>query len=138
MVYADLDGLKGINDSFGHKEGDRALIKTAELLKETFRSSDVLGRLGGDEFTILAAVEPDGGKEKLLARLQEKFENFNALRVCPYDLSISVGVAQLDPEGNQSMEDLMAAADAAMYENKRGKRTRVWRQPEHEAAAAIA
>lgn len=138
MVYADLDGLKGINDSFGHKEGDRALVKAAELLKETFRSSDVLGRLGGDEFTILAAVEPDGGKEKLLARLQEKFDNYNALRVCPYDLSISVGVAQLDPEASDSMEDLMAAADAAMYENKRGKRNRIWREPAAEAAVAIA
>ena len=138
MVYADLDGLKGINDSFGHKEGDRALVKAAELLKETFRSSDVLGRLGGDEFTILAAVEPDGGKEKLLARLQAKFDNYNTLRVCPYDLSISVGVAQLDPDASESMEDLMAAADAAMYENKRGKRNRIWREPSAEAAAAIA
>ena len=81
IVYADLDGLKGINDLFGHKEGDRALIKTAELLKETFRSSDVLGRLGGDEFTILAAVDPDGGKEKLIARLTEQFENYNALKI---------------------------------------------------------
>lgn len=135
MVYADLDGLKGINDSFGHKEGDRALVKAAELLKETFRSSDVLGRLGGDEFTILAAVDPDGGREKLLARLQEKFDNYNALRVSPYDLSISVGVAQLDPEASESMEDLMAAADAAMYENKRGKANRVWRQPATEPAA---
>ena len=135
MVYADLDGLKGINDSFGHKEGDRALVKAAELLKETFRSSDVLGRLGGDEFTILAAVDPDGGREKLLMRLQEKFDNYNALRVSPYDLSISVGVAQLDPEGSESMEDLMAAADAAMYENKRGKTNRIWRQPTEPAVA---
>ena len=135
MVYADLDGLKGINDSFGHKEGDRALVKAAELLKETFRSSDVLGRLGGDEFTILAAVDPDGGREKLLERLREKFDNYNALRLSPYDLSISVGVVQLDPEASDSMEDLIAAADAAMYENKRGKTNRIWRQPTEPAAA---
>lgn len=138
IVYADLDGLKGINDSFGHKEGDRALVKTAELLKETFRTSDVLGRLGGDEFTILAAVDPVGGKEKLMARLTEKFDHYNALRLCPYDLSISVGLAQLDPEASQSMEDLMAAADAAMYENKRSKKSKIWRQPAPEAAVAIA
>ncbi len=138
IVYADLDGLKGINDSFGHKEGDRALVKTAELLKETFRTSDVLGRLGGDEFTILAAVDPIGGREKLMARLKEKFDNYNALRLCPYDLSISVGLAQLDPEASQSMEDLMAAADAAMYENKRSKKSNVWRQRAPEPVAAIA
>jgi diguanylate cyclase (GGDEF)-like protein/PAS domain S-box-containing protein len=121
VVYADLDGLKIINDSFGHKEGDRALIKTAELLKETFRSSDVLGRLGGDEFTALAAVEPDGGVEKLISRLEQKFANYNALNLVPYKLSISIGVAQLESDGTQSMEDLMAQADLAMYENKRGK-----------------
>ena len=122
IVYADLDGLKTINDSFGHKEGDRALIKTAELLKETFRSADVLGRLGGDEFTALAAVEPEGGVEKLISRLEEKFENYNSLNLVAYKLSISIGVAQLDSNGTQSMEDLMAMADLAMYENKRRKR----------------
>ena len=124
IVYADLDGLKTINDSFGHKEGDRALIKTAELLKETFRSADVLGRLGGDEFTALAAVDPEGGVEKLISRLEEKFEKYNALNLVPYKLSISIGVAQLDSAGAQSMEDLMALADLAMYENKRRKQVR--------------
>jgi diguanylate cyclase (GGDEF)-like protein/PAS domain S-box-containing protein len=132
LVYADLDGLKTINDSFGHKEGDRALIKTAELLKETFRSADVLGRLGGDEFTALAAVEPEGGVEKLISRLEQKFENYNAMKIVPYELSISIGVAQLDSDGSQSMEDLMAVADLAMYENKRRKHVR-FQLPESDA-----
>jgi diguanylate cyclase (GGDEF)-like protein/PAS domain S-box-containing protein len=123
VVYADLDGLKVINDSFGHKEGDRALTKTAELLKETFRASDVLGRLGGDEFTALAAVEPEGGVERLVSRLQQRFDNYNALKLVPYELSISIGVVQRDIEGTQSMEDLMALADLAMYKNKRIKQT---------------
>lgn len=122
IVYADLDGLKRINDSFGHKEGDRALIKTAELLKETFRSSDVLGRLGGDEFTVLAAVDPEGGAEKLMSRLEQKFENYNSLKTAPYKLSVSFGLAQFNSDGMQSIEDLMARADLAMYENKRGKK----------------
>jgi diguanylate cyclase (GGDEF)-like protein/PAS domain S-box-containing protein len=121
IVYADLDGLKKINDSFGHQEGDRALVKTAELLKETFRSADVLGRLGGDEFTALAAVEPEGGVEKLISRLEQKFENYNAMKLVPYRLSISIGVAQLDSASDQSIEDLLTLADLAMYENKRGK-----------------
>jgi len=122
VVYADLDGLKTINDTFGHKEGDRALMKTAELMKETFRTSDVLGRLGGDEFTALAAVEPDGGVERLLARLQQRFANYNAMKLVPYELSISIGVAHRESHCPQSMEDLMALADLAMYENKRSKR----------------
>ncbi len=123
VVYADLDGLKVINDSFGHKEGDRALAKTAELMRETFRSSDILARLGGDEFTALAAVEPEGGVERLVSRLQQRFEDYNALKVVPYKLAISIGVVLRDDDGMQSMEDLMALADLAMYENKRSKET---------------
>jgi diguanylate cyclase (GGDEF)-like protein/PAS domain S-box-containing protein len=124
VVYADLDGLKVINDSFGHKEGDRALVKTAELMKETFRPSDVLARLGGDEFTALAVVDRDGGAEKLVARLQQRFDDYNALRSVPYELSISIGVVQRDDDGTQSMEDLMALADLVMYKNKRSKQNR--------------
>jgi diguanylate cyclase (GGDEF)-like protein/PAS domain S-box-containing protein len=123
IVYADLDGLKQINDSLGHKEGDRALMKTAELFKETFRTSDVLGRLGGDEFTVLAAVEPEGGVGGLISRLQQKFSDFNLLKTMPYDISISIGVAMLDAEQNQSIEDLLAQADKAMYKDKRRRKT---------------
>jgi diguanylate cyclase (GGDEF)-like protein/PAS domain S-box-containing protein len=122
ILYADLDGLKAINDSLGHKEGDRALIKTAELFKETFRSSDVLGRIGGDEFTVLAAVDPDGGVNGLIARLERKFHDFNLLKLIPYELSISIGVAQLVEDEYQTIEDLLAIADEAMYENKRTKK----------------
>jgi diguanylate cyclase (GGDEF)-like protein/PAS domain S-box-containing protein len=125
IVYADLDGLKQINDSYGHKEGDRALIKTAELLKETFRSSDVLGRWGGDEFTALAALDPGGDVEQLVSRLEQKFKSYNALNTSPYKLSLSIGVAELNSDGSQSIEDLMARADAAMYENKRRKKSKL-------------
>ena len=122
VVYADLDGLKQINDSFGHMEGDRALTKTAQLLAETFRSSDVLGRLGGDEFTVFAAVEPDGGVDSALARLDRKFAAFNAGKTAPYKLSISVGLAILNPDEAETVEQLMARADKAMYENKRKRK----------------
>jgi diguanylate cyclase (GGDEF)-like protein/PAS domain S-box-containing protein len=123
ILYADLDGLKQINDSFGHKEGDRALIKTAELLKETFRSSDVLGRLGGDEFTVLAAIDPEGGVEELISRLRQRFRDFNALKSIPYQISMSIGVATLDAVDHQSIEDLLGLADKAMYQDKRRKKT---------------
>jgi len=124
ILYADLDGLKEINDSLGHHEGDRALVKAAEIFKDTFRSSDILARMGGDEFVVLAAIGSEESTESLATRLQEKFSASNASRNRPYDLSISVGLARFDPEAGHSIEDLMARADRAMYEDKRCKRTR--------------
>jgi diguanylate cyclase (GGDEF)-like protein/PAS domain S-box-containing protein len=120
VLYADLDGLKSINDSYGHHEGDRALASAAQLLKETFRSSDILARLGGDEFVALAAVEEDEGAESLTDRLQEQFDAHNALGSRPYSLSVSVGVANFEDD-RYTIEELMAQADRAMYEEKRAK-----------------
>jgi len=124
ILYADLDGLKGINDSLGHHEGDRALVRAAEIFKETFRTSDIVARLGGDEFVALAAISPDEHADSLKHRLQEKFSACNAQRNRPYDLSISVGLAHFDDAESLSVEDLMARADRAMYEDKRRKRAR--------------
>jgi diguanylate cyclase (GGDEF)-like protein/PAS domain S-box-containing protein len=124
ILYADLDGLKEINDSLGHNEGDRALAKAAEMLKETFRNSDIVARLGGDEFVVLAAIGPDEEAESLTRRLQENFSAVNKLGNRPYNLSLSVGIALFDDESTHSIEDLLAKADRAMYEDKRRKRSR--------------
>src|SRR5262249_48334922 len=118
IVYADLDGLKEINDSLGHHEGDRALATAAEILKESFRSSGVVARIGGDEFVVLAGVAPDESPESLSMRLQENFDASNALRTRPYNLSLSVGIAHFEDEKNHTIEELMAQADQAMYEDK--------------------
>jgi len=123
VLYADLDGLKGINDSLGHLEGDRALVRTAEVLKEAFRSSDIIARLGGDEFVLLAGVGADESAESLTDRLQQKLALANAQRNRPYDLSISIGVAHYDPDEACTIEELMGRADRVMYEEKRKKRT---------------
>ncbi len=122
VLYADLDGLKGINDSLGHLEGDRALVRTAEVLKEAFRSSDIIARLGGDEFVLLAGVGADESAESLMDRLQQKIALANAQRNRPYDLSISIGVAHYDPDEACTIEELMGRADRVMYEEKRKKR----------------
>ncbi len=124
ILYADLDGLKEINDSLGHHEGDRALVKSAEMLKETFRSSDIIARLGGDEFVVLAAITPEEDAEMLTERLADKFNAINRSGNRPYNLSVSVGVAHFDDEGTHSIEELVAKADRAMYEDKRCKRPR--------------
>jgi diguanylate cyclase (GGDEF)-like protein/PAS domain S-box-containing protein len=123
VLYADLDGLKGINDSLGHLEGDRALMRTAEILKEAFRSSDIIARLGGDEFVLLASVGADESAESLTDRLQQKIALANSQRNRPYDLSISIGVAHYDPDEACTIEELMGRADRVMYEEKRRKRT---------------
>ena len=123
ILYADLDGLKRINDSLGHPEGDRALVKTAEILKDTFRTSDIIARLGGDEFVVLAAIGKDEIADSLTARLQDKFMEHNSRTNRPYDLSISVGVVHFDAD-DSSIEEVTARADRVMYEDKRRKHTR--------------
>lgn len=122
VLYADLDGLKKINDSFGHAEGDRALKQTGEILKDTFRTSDIIARVGGDEFVILAAIGQEESSESLTARLQERFDLHNAQFGRQYRLSMSVGVVHFDPE-ETTIDEVTARADRSMYENKRRKQT---------------
>ena len=120
VLYADLDGLKTINDSLGHHEGDRALKRTADILKDTFRTSDIVARLGGDEFVVLAAIGEDEVADSLTERLQESFDLNNAQANVPYHLSISVGVVHFDST-DTSIEEVTARADRSMYEDKRRK-----------------
>ncbi len=119
LLFIDLDNLKTINDSFGHSEGDRAIADAALVLKETFRESDVVARVGGDEFCVLMMSDgPVMDTETPLARLQTNGDLHNARRDRPYKLSFSVGRAEYDPEAPSSIEELMQAADEAMYVQK--------------------
>ncbi len=120
LVFTDLDGLKAINDSQGHRAGDQALRDVATVLKQTFRASDVLARLGGDEFAILAMETPMTKTEEVLARLDRSLQAHNASATFP--LSLSLGIACYDWEHRCSLEELLARADAAMYEQKREKK----------------
>ena len=122
LLLADLDGLKGINDTQGHPAGDRALTAIATVLKETFRQVDILARLGGDEFAVLAMETSEASAEKLSARIQEHLRTYNQ-RNC-LNLSLSVGIARYDREHGPSLDELLARADADMYAQKRAKRTR--------------
>jgi diguanylate cyclase (GGDEF)-like protein len=118
LFFIDVDGLKEINDTFGHIEGDQALKRTAELLKITFRDSDIIARMGGDEFAILA-VEATGHCETTIrARLTECLERANA-RAKHYRLSMSIGVARFDCRKAGSIADLMEQADKSMYREKK-------------------
>lgn len=122
MVYLDLDRFKTINDSLGHHVGDRALLKVAEILKATFRRSDIIARMGGDEFAVLALEASGESADLLIERLRERVRDFNDTHREPYQLSVSIGMARHDGEARIRLEELLARADAAMYEEKRGKR----------------
>ena len=125
LVFADLDDMKKINDTYGHKAGDEAIRTVAEILKNSFRDSDIIARLGGDEFTILALEDYEAPDVPLVtARLWQNLASYNEQEGRPFDLSLSVGVVHFNPENNGSIEELMAQADAAMYEQKQSKKTK--------------
>lgn len=121
LIYADLDKMKQINDNYGHQEGDWALIKVADILRATFRESDIIARLGGDEFTVLATVHPDDDRAELLPRLQNNIKALNEMQARPYEVSLSIGSTCFDPHVDQSLEDRLAQADEALYNEKRAK-----------------
>ncbi|MBI2191244.1 MAG: diguanylate cyclase response regulator [Planctomycetes bacterium] len=121
LLFADMDGLKGINDTYGHHEGDLAIMKTSEILRQTFRESDIIARLGGDEFTVLAIDDGQGGSDAIVSRLHEKLDEQNGRDARPYRLSLSLGIAHLHPEQKVTLEHLLAKADKALYEHKKNK-----------------
>ena len=122
LYFADLDGLKWINDTLGHEEGDKAIIEAATVFKETFRTSDIIARLGGDEYAALAVDITDANSEIFTARLQSLIDTRNNQENRRYRLSISVGCSYYDPENPCSLDELMAHADKLMYEHKQKKK----------------
>ena len=125
VISADLDDLKEINDTFGHKEGDAAIAETAHILRESFRNADLAARIGGDEFALLLTggeAEFDGGK--LDGRLQEIVEKHNQKDDRRYKISVSAGFANFDAAGTHTLEERLHRADTMMYEQKRQKKGR--------------
>lgn len=116
LLYADLDGLKAVNDTEGHAAGDRMLVAFARLLEETFRESDVIARLGGDEFVVLlsAAAAGPAAAQRLRRALERRSRAAEEPR-----LSASIGVASIEPANRRGLDDLLRSADHAMYEDKR-------------------
>ncbi len=119
LFFIDLNGLKLINDRLGHHAGDQALRDTAAVLRQTFRESDVLARIGGDEFVALAHIS--GEMSSLRARLREHLVEFNATQSRSYRLDVSVGTTMVNVARDDDIETVIARADASMYEEKRGK-----------------
>lgn len=122
LAFADLDGLKEINDTFGHHEGDSALKKTAEILKETFRSSDIIARIGGDEFAIVLTESRKESAEIIAVRLQTNIEACNMKEGLKYKISVSIGVVCYDCQSPCSIDELLGKADKLMYTHKQSKK----------------
>lgn len=120
LFFCDVDNLKFINDTFGHREGDLALVRAADALQEAFRDSDIVARLGGDEFAVLALEASSRNEHAMLARLQKAIHKSRKAET-RYQLSLSVGVARFEAVCNLTLADLMEQADHAMYENKKRK-----------------
>lgn len=121
MLYADLDGLKAINDTFGHREGDLALIETANILKETYRDSDIIARIGGDEFAVFPLEVTGTSIDVITERLHKNLDIHNEKKGSSYKLSLSAGIAHCDSECSSSIEELLIQADKLMYDQKRLK-----------------
>ncbi len=122
MLYSDLDNLKLINDTLGHREGDLALIDSAKIIKQTYRESDIVARIGGDEFAVIPIGTTGHNIDKLTNRLRENIENHNLSEKRNYTLSMSFGVSYYDPVAPCSVNELIANADKMMYEQKRLKK----------------
>jgi len=126
LLYADLDDFKSINDTLGHQQGDLVLRETAEILRRTFRSSDIVARfarLGGDEFVVLI-LEPSGAvPEALISRLETGVREFNDRQERPYRISLSIGAAVFSPDDPCSIDELLSRADQMMYRNKNLKKS---------------
>jgi diguanylate cyclase (GGDEF)-like protein/PAS domain S-box-containing protein len=121
LFFFDLDNMKWINDTLGHQEGDNALVATARVLKRTFRDSDIIGRIGGDEFAALAIDTAGVTGEMFAARLQDCLDAHNDLQTA-YKLCFSVGVAYYHPGNWVTLDKLIAQADELMYEEKKKHR----------------
>ncbi len=122
LLFIDVDKMKWINDNLGHKEGDQALVDAANVLQKSFRKSDIIARIGGDEFVSLAVVTKITTREMILKRLQRNLKILNKREGDrPYQLALSVGVSSFDPDNPCTLEQLINQGDKMMYKDKRSK-----------------
>lgn len=122
LIFADVDDLKYINDTYGHYRGDLALSEAAHIMRETFRETDILARWGGDEFVAALVCKKDMKLDLLIQRFKETLNEHNSYREKQFILSLSIGMTRYDPHMPCHLEELMEKADHQMYENKKTKK----------------
>ncbi|MEN8264425.1 MAG: PAS domain S-box protein [Nitrospirota bacterium] len=119
LLYLDLNGMKTINDKLGHTAGDQALIDTAAILKDNFRESDIIARIGGDEFAVLLTEHSESDIENIITtNIKNHLLNHNTSGLRNYKLSLSMVVVYYDPKNPCSIDNLLTKADAFMYNAK--------------------
>jgi diguanylate cyclase (GGDEF)-like protein len=137
FIFIDIDGMKSVNDTYGHSEGDKSLTTTANILKNTFRESDVIARIGGDEFVVMITGTNEINGCGMIDRLHENLHAHNASAKNRYRLSLSAGMVYCDHgERPCNLEELLKKADELMYESKRSK-TRHCNTCEMDASSSI-
>jgi len=122
VMYMDMDGLKYINDTYGHKEGDAAISTFAGILKDTLREEDIIGRMGGDEFVVFSSVKSEKDGEQVVKRVRDGLVAYNKKKLRPYEISACIGNVVLDEPTNECFEAAMLSADSFLYEEKTEKR----------------
>jgi diguanylate cyclase (GGDEF)-like protein/PAS domain S-box-containing protein len=122
LFFCDVNALKVINDTHGHAQGDLALREVSAILKETFREADIVARIGGDEFVVLAVDASMESADVLTNRIQTILERRNQQGDRLYQLSLSLGIAHYDPEAPCTVNELIAQADSQMYQQKRARK----------------
>ncbi|MCH5348168.1 MAG: GGDEF domain-containing protein [Oscillospiraceae bacterium] len=127
VIFADLDSLKIINDTFGHEDGDFAIKSAAKILSDSFRSSDIIGRIGGDEFSVFAMVDGESTEDEIVnivrSRIQKASDNLNKGHDKPYIVHMSVGVYAFNCGEDVELSKILAQADNYLYNQKKNKKS---------------
>jgi diguanylate cyclase (GGDEF)-like protein/PAS domain S-box-containing protein len=122
LIFVDLDGLKQINDGLGHEVGDAAIVAAADVLRKSFRDTDVIARFGGDEFVVLVVEAEASVSSRILGRINGNLQRKNEMPERRFTLAMSIGVSVYSPELPLPLEELLAKADAAMYQHKQQRK----------------
>jgi diguanylate cyclase (GGDEF)-like protein len=127
LIFADLDGLKQINDEHGHEEGDEAIREAACLLQQTFRQDDIVSRIGGDEFVVLSRADNLENLPDIERRLDRRFDAFNQSSGKPYQLGCSLGGTVIPADSVEPLDNVLAQADRLLYAAKRRRKAQTWK-----------
>lgn len=123
ILFMDLDGLKHVNDTYGHDEGDRFIKTVASILKRCKHHGEIVMRYGGDEFVVLVSDISEQCAGEYRARISEEIQSFNMNQNLPYQISASIGLYITKPERQSDLEEAIEEADRRMYEIKREKKS---------------